>query len=730
MKPRADIYEKVTGNAMYSGDAVQPNMLYAKILWPKMPRARILKIDTEEAEALPGVKRVITRRDIRGSNLCGTFEPFDRPVLVGEGEEVRFLADALAIVVASDEVTAACGCSLIQVEYQPLKGVYTLDEAMAEEEPCFTFPVQKGDTEKAMREADIVLTAEYNIPYLEHAFIEPEAGWVHVDGQGIINVCFATQNLARHHRAICKSLGLPYNKVRLYSPYIGGAFGGRHAISVQIFLTLIGSVIKQPVRLTFTREESMLSSKRHPIQTKLKLGMNKDGIFTALAAEVISAAGPYMSYSATTIKSAVYGTLGAYRFFNIDVTGILYHTNTIDITAFRGFGWTEGTTAIESMVDKAAKAAGLTPLEIRIKNVIHDGEWNTFFPKARFQLHSPASAVKTLQMALEAAGPKPEPSVPNKKVGRGIMMAKVPFDFGNQIGYRGCGAILTMFSDGSINIQFGFPEVGQGITAVAVCLVHEFFDIPEEMVSIVNCDTHTTPRAGSLGGSRGSVNIGNAVLDGCRKLKALVESHAKEYLGSIAAPELAGKNFVHDGETVCTLMQVLDYVYLQGNNMTVLGYYAGSFPADTRGLTFVSGVLDLEIDEETGEMEILKVVNCHDTGKVIFLDGARGQIIGAALMGIGSATTEEYCMEHGLPVTHSFAEYLIPTALDVPLKNEAVFFENVGSYGPGGAKGIGEHGMHIGAPGVINAVYDATGVELTQIPVTPERFLRAKGDIG
>ena len=728
-KIRLDVFEKVTGNAKYSGDYTLAGMLHAKILWPKYPSAKILKIDTSEAEKLKGVEKVITRKHIvNGTNLSGIFEPYDRPVLVGENEVVRFCGDALAIVVAETEEIAAQALEKIKVEYQVLPGIFTIEEAIEKTTPFFVFDNKKGNIDEGFSQADIVLEEEYEFPWVEHAYMEPEAGYAFVDGQGVVNVCYGSQNLARHHRAICKSLGLSYNKVRLFSPYIGGGFGGKHAISVQICLTLAAHVVKKPVRLVWTREESFAGSKRHSIKSKVRLGVTKEGKMVALQGEIYTPAGPYMGYTDKTLRATVYEVIGPYAIEHVDIVGKAYPTNNIDITAFRGFGWTEGTFMIETLIEKAARKLNMSSEDIRKLNLLEEDKWKNHLPRTSIELHSKVTVEDTLAKVLDAAGPKPKPR-DGKKVGRGIATAMVTFDFGNNPGYRGTGADMTMFSDGSINVQIGFPEAGQGISGVITGLLSDFFNIDSSKISIVHCDTHTTPKSGSLGSSRATVNAGNAVLDGAKKLKAKLEQYAKEYLKTDEEVEFRNGKFYSKDKELLEFEDLMDYCYIWGKNLSVQGWYEGPFPTETRGFTFISGLVDVEVDEETGEYEILQAVNCHDTGKVLYYDGARGQMIGGVIMGLGAAMLEEFVMKDGKPLTPSLTQYTIPTAKDIPEKNIVLFLEEPGKYGPKGAKGLGEHALHCVVPALANALYDATGVLITHLPITPERVLRALNKI-
>lgn len=731
VKPfRNDAVEKVTGNARYSGDFHMDGMLCAKVLWPKYPVARINKIDISKAEAVAGVEKVVTRRDIDGPNLAAVFEPYDRPVLVGAGEEVRFLGDALAIVVAVNEEIAEKALEKIEVEYEPLPGVYTLEESMAVNQPYSVSEITKGDIEEGFKKAEIIVENHCAFPYAEHSYIEPEAGYSYIDNQGVINVCYGSQNLSRHHRMVCKSLGLPFHKVRLYSPYIGGAFGGKHSNSVQVYLALLAHVVKKPVKMVWSREESFFAGcKRHKLTFNSKMGLTREGKIVALDVEILSESGPYIGYAEKTLAFAMRYACGPYWIDNMKIQGRIYKTNNAEIGAFRGFGASESTFMIETMMDKAAKELNMTPEAIRLMNLIRADQLETHFPGAPWKLLSDKISIEeTLQKALDYMGHKPE-AKPGKKIGRGIAVAMPCFEIGDTPGYKGTGADMTMFTDGTVNVRIGFPEVGQGITGVVTKVASEILDIPEDNISILYCDSHATPKAGSLGFSRGTVNCGNAVLDASKKLKNRLEEVAKKYLKTEEYVEFKKGDFYIKDQIAIKFDELMDYCYYNGVNLTVNGWFEGSDPVEKHGITFMSGVMDVEIDEETGELKVLKVVNCHDIGRAIHPDSARGQIVGGVVMMLGIATMEEFVMEDGFPATPSFAQYVIPTSKDIPEENISLFVENPAKDCPLGGKGLGEHAMFTTGPALSNAIYDAIGVSMTELPITPEKILKAMNKI-
>lgn len=729
---REDAIAKVTGRAKYAGDIYEKGMMFAKILWPKYPCAKIIKIDTSKAEQIEGVEKVITRKDITGPNITGNFEPYDRPVLIGEGEEIRFLSDAIAIVVAESEDAASQALEFINVEYQIVEGIYSLEDSIKKTSPIYTTRIERGNVEEAFATSDVITEGEFYFPYAEHAYLEPESGYGYMDELGVINICFGSQSILRHQRLICQGLGLPLNKVRIRVPFIGGGFGGKHEFSIQVYLALAIYITKKPVKLVWSREESMCyGSKRHCITATAKIGLNKNGKILAVQAELNSPGGPYWGAIHRTFPVAVKYVLGPYWIENMRLEGNIYKTNYSNATAFRGYGATEGTFIIETLVDKAARTLGISPIEVRNKNILKYEQVPNNYPGSKWKVVSERITInETLEKVLEAAGPKPEPKK-GKVTGRGIAIGMPMFGIGNSPGgYSGTAVDLTLFYDGTINARIGFPEAGQGITGVVTQLISEFFEIDKDAISISFADTHKGPKSASLGFSQATVLVGNATLIAAKKLKEMIEKLAKKYLKTTEDVKFKKNNFYIKDEICVNFKEIMNYFYMNDINMTVTGWFQGSsVPEVKEGVTFMSGLVDVEIDEETGEIEVLQSIVCHDAGKIIHPLSARGQLIGGTIMAQGLTMFEEFIYKDGIPITSSFTEYVIPTAKDIPNKNLALFVECPGDGCPKGAKGLGEHALYIFPPAFSNAVYDAIGVSITQIPITPEKVLKSLGKL-
>ncbi len=729
---RLDAIEKVRGVSKFAADYDMPGMLYIKTFWTEKIYAKLISLDTSEAEKMPGVVRVITAKDIKGTNLANIFEPYDRPVLVEVGQNVEFAGDSIALVVAETELQAEEAVKKIHAEYEPYDGPYTMEDIHTQKIPeYFSQAFKKDDVERWFEKSDVIIEETFHIPSGEHAYIETECGVAYVDGSGIINLIFGTQNPARHHRMLSKSLGIPNTDIRIISPYVGGAFGGKHSISVQNHLVLAASVTHRPVKLVWTREESFFAScKRQKIDCTWKMGLSKDGRILASKLDVEAIGAPYTGYAIATLVDTIWYTLGCYYGESMLGEVRLYHGCNNEFGAFRGFGATEGTYMIEVMMDEAAHRLGMDPYDFRIQNLISEEQIEQQYDDCPWMLTSKKiTAKEVLDKALEVAGDMPE-ARPGMKAGRGIAIGMGMYGVGDQRGSRGSSVDLKLFYDGSAVVRLGVPEIGSGITGVVVNIVKEELGLPADKIKVLYGDSHAAPRHGSLGFSQATVNCGAATIDACNKLRAAIEKEAQRYLRTEAPiTYYSNKLSYQNGEEAIPFESFLYDAYLDGLNFAVTGWFRGYDVRNRAAVTFIGGVADVEVDEETGEVFVRNLVNVHDCGKVINRISARGQMIGGSLMSYGLTMNEAFIMKDGRPATHSLSEYLIPTSMDLPDRHVVDFVEEPARIGPYGAKGLGEHSLYVTPPAISNAIYNACGIRLTDFPFTPEQVLRKLGKI-
>lgn len=730
---RLDAIDKVTGRAKYGADYYDQNMLYAKILYSPVPHARILKIDTSAAEKAPGVYRILTRKDITGPNLTGVFEIFDRPILVGEGEETRFIQDALALIAADTEDQAARARDMIRVEYEELPAVHSTQQALAQgEAPCVTRAIQKGNIEDGWKQAAVVVEEEYFIPYQDHAYIEPEGGYATVDDHGVTVVYEGTQDVRANHRSVCRALDYPFHRVRMHAPYVGGAFGGKHLLTLQPYLTLLATVLQRSVHLTWTREESLAySCKKQSTMGRVRLGLDSEGRICALQGHIDGASAPYLANSGDNIGGVLGGMMGVYRVPNVDLTGSMYYTTGPEMGAFRSVGANDGMLIFETLLTEAGEKLGLSQLEVRKRNWITDPrELERITDPCYIRVGSKEWPMeKLMEMALAEAGALPAPKA-GKHYGRGYASAKGSYATRNSDWHSGSAVQMDMFMDGTINIRIGFEELGQGVTGIVTRIAAQTLGIPEESINLMHSDTHTTPSAGALGFSQATVSVGNSIIRAADALKEKLCRRAAAALATDKTLTFRDYGFYDEsGALALDWERFSAYVFAQVDYLSVITRDRGTEETKNQyGVTPIFAVADVEIDDETGELTVLQVIHAHDIGKVIHAESAKGQVVGSAVMSQGLYLYEDFEMKDGRPVTPSFAQYLIPTAMDVPKKNVALFLEGNGADDtPFGAKGLGEHAMYTGMAAISNAIFDAIHVPMLHLPVTPEKLLRAMG---
>jgi CO/xanthine dehydrogenase Mo-binding subunit len=733
--PRIDARDKVTGKALYSGDLVRPEMLHMKILFAGRPHARVVSLDTSAAEALPGVVAIYTARDVP-VNEYG-LQKKDQPVLCGPsplpprgegtgvgvaGDIVRCEGDQVAAIVAETEAIAAQARDLIKVEYKDLPAVFDAAEAMKTDSPrihpelgdsnvCVLDRIRKGDVESAFARADAIVEGEYHTPYQEHAYLQPEAGLAYLDEQGRITVECAGQWTHADRDGIAYALGLADEQVRVIYPAIGGAFGGREDLSVQIVLGLAAMKLKRPVKIVWSRKESILGhGKRHPMTLKTKWAANKDGKLLAAETTVIADAGAYMYTTNKVLGNCTITATGPYFIPNVkeDVYGV--YTNNVPTAAFRGFGAPQALWMAELQMDKLAEKLGLDPVEFRHRNALREGDTLNVGTPAPGRV----SIVQCIEAAAQRAGWEKMPggweiskreNVQPDNLKRGIGFAcgfkNIGFSFGYQ---ENSWARVELHGKTEIEhvvVWHSGAEVGQGTHTVMAQFAAGTVGVPFEKVTVVTSDSATMGDPGSASASRLTFMSGNAIKGAAEA--ALLKWKVEERPAIAEYTYLAPKTTPFDKET--------------GYSMPNLSY------------AYVAQAVEVEVDLETGFIKILRVVSADDVGQAINPALVTGQIEGAVVQAEGYALTENFITRNGHILTDQLSTYLIPTILDIPDSVESVIIEVAEPNGPFGARGLGELPFLPIAPAIAAAVHDATGVWFNDFPLTPERVLRGLGKI-
>jgi len=745
--PRPDARDKVHGLLRYADDFALVGMLHAKVVRATRPSARLVKVDTRRAEAVPGVRCVMTAHDVPNNVLFSDVPgqttavgPLRARTQVLADDVVRYLGEAVALVAADTEEAAEAAVRLVAIEYEDLPGVFDPEAALSPDAPQIEptgnvisrWKIRKGDVETGFREADVVVEETYRTPLVDHAFIEPEAGVGWLDENGVITLRVATQ-VIEHFRDVANVLGLPHSKVRIIAPYIGGGFGGKEDVTVEVFLGLLVWKTTRPVRLCYSREESILSpTKRHPFIMKYKHGAKRDGTLAALEVELISDAGGYAYLSPLTLLYGIVHAAGPYRIPHVKIDGVSVLTNNPPTSAFRGFGSAQPAFAYESQMDALARALGMDPLAFRERNFLHKGERLA----SGQELETAVLLAETTRRAWSALGPKRQPSGPGKRIGRGLASALTAY--GRIVWLHDwSSAWVELQMDGTVLIRTGVPDIGGGQAASLVQITSELLGVAQEEIAVHIGDSALTPLAGTTTATRQLYMSGSAVHKAASELRATLVAQAAELLN--VAPELveladgiasvsgpAGKQVsFKELAAACARSHRprSSFAIYQAPAGQVMDFETGQgkvFP----DFTFGAQAVEVEVDEDTGEVEVLRLAACYDVGQAINRNSVEGQIEGGAAMGIGYALLEEDKVAAGITVTPNLMTYLIPTALDVP-DVTTVILESGEGMGPWGARGIGEPAMVPTAPAIANAVFDAVGVRMTRLPITPERLWRA-----
>ena len=729
--PRVDARAKVTGEAKYPGDIDLPNQLWMKVSFANRPHARITNIETSKALAAPGVVAIFTAKDVP-VNEYG-LNVFDNPVLCGPDARadtehfsreaqtiVRWIGDKVAVVVAETERQAEHARGLIEIEYEDLPAVFDPREAMKpdavqlhhgmsehgaplDSNVLRHYRVRKGDVENAFAEADVIVEEEYHTPMQEHVFLQPEAGLSYIDDEGRVTVIVAGQWTWEDQHQIAHALNLPPEKIRVIYPAIGGAFGGREDMSVQIILALAAWKLQRPVKIIWSREESIkYHAKRHQMFFRAKTGAKQDGTLVAASVEAIADAGAYAYTSTKVLFNTTITCTGPYRIPNVSVDAYAVYTNNIPQAAFRGFGAPQGHFVAESQMNKLAEKLEMDPVELRVKNLLRDGdEISTQAPLSGGQV----SLVPVTQACAEKFGwsewRAPEQDVwgVENSLKRGRGMASGFKNIGFSIGYQEHSWAAIELSGSSeieqAKVFIAGAECGQGHhTAMAQIAAHAL-NVPIEKIKLIVSDTAFTENSGSASASR-LTTLGGRAIAGAAEI-------ALEKWRNEERPARG------EYEWFAPPTEMIDAVAGHGQSNFLYGY--------------VAQAVEVEVDTETGHVRVVRVTSAHDVGKAVNPQMIQGQIEGGVMQALGYTITENFVTKEGQVLTPYLNNYLMPGVLDIPESVDSVIMEFPSEVGAYGIRGMAEMPYIPFAPAVIAAVHDATGVWFNEFPLTPWRVL-------
>ena len=740
---RVDALGKVTGRAKFAADYSAGHQLYGKVLHAEYPHARILHIDTAEAKRLDGVEAVLTAQDIPGEKVFGIVVK-NQPILALD--KVRYLGDGVALVAARTREIAEAALKLIKVQYEPLPVVSDPEAALTLDAPRVHGPdntfvhhkVRKGDVAKGFAEADFVIERKFRTPCIEHSYLEPEAALAEPGEHGGVIVTGSVQNLFSTRRSVAAALKLDLNRVEIIQATLGGSFGGKDEVMTSMCCraALLALATGKPVKMVNSREESMLESyKRHPYVLYYKWGVKQDGSITAMEIKCIADGGAYASMSPFVTWRSVVQATGPYYCENVKTDVFAVYTNNNYTGAMRGFGSPQVNFAIESMMDELAEKVGQDPLAIRLQNGFKDGAVTA----TQQQLTHKVSLCEVLTKAAEAADFRTKwkkyrnaPAAPKKR-GIGLACSYRGVSLGAE-GVDAAGAIVSVQTDGSVIVSSGITDMGQGAQTQMSQIAAEVLGISMDRIRFLNTNTSRVPDSGPTVASRGTIMGGSAAKKAAEIVRAtLIEVGAELVKAAPATCELADNYLVEkgSGKRLASFAELAAECFRRGKPMVGLGWHKAPptswHEEEGKGeayFTFVYGanVAEVEVDTETGKVDVLEFVSCHDVGKAINRNSVLGQFYGGVAMGLGYGLLEEFDYEDAVPKQLNFDEYLIATAMDVP-KIKGIIVENADTAGPFGAKSVGEPANELAAPAIVNAIYNATGKRLCDIPATLERVL-------
>ena len=758
---REDAVDKVTGAARYTTDLGLPGMLYAAILTSRHASAKIVRIDTTSARAVPGVRAVLT-----GDDLDIRLGLYLRDKRILARDVVRYQGEAVAAVAADTLDATRAACKLLRVEYEELPAVFDPRRAIEPGAPLVHpdlanydhmrgvfFPkpgtnvahhqkIRKGDVATALAASDIRIEGSFDNPPVQHVPMETHAAIAQALSGGRVEVWTSSQSPYTVRHLLALAFGLSHAAIRVHVPYVGGGFGGKAGLGLEPLAYVLSKACGgRAVQVSMTREEEFNTTpSRQGLYSTIRLGASRDGRLTALQATYVWDAGAYADYGVNVGRAAAYSGAGPYALDHCSIDSYVVYTNKVYGTAYRGFGHLEVLWGVERAMDQMARALGLDPVEFRRRNLLKEGD-TTITGEAFTAGHGkPVECLDAATKAIDWGRPPTRPSSSHRVRGKGVaMLHKAPA----MPTYTSCAAIIKLDEDGAADILVSGVDYGQGTYTVLRQVAAEELGLPIDKVHITwECDTAMTPYDWQTVASRFAYMGGNAVIEAAADCLSQLRAVAAEVFG-VPPEELACRD-----EKVCPVNEpgraipyknlALGYTFPNGNSIggPIIGrgrYIATGLtnldPDTGQGRpaqfwTYGAHAVEIEVDTETGEVEVVKIATALDAGRVLNPLLCRGQVIGGIVQGLGSALLEGFRFdEKGRLQNPSFVDYKIPTAKDLPREIVPILLENPQPGGPYGARGVAEHPM-ISVPSAIgNALYDALGIEFTSLPLSPERVL-------
>ena len=765
-KPRVDAREKVTGAAIFADDLQFGNsLLYARIKRSPHPHARIKSINTSQAKLLPGVKTVVTGEDFPG--YIGLYLQ-DRYIFCRE--KVLYVGDPVAGVAAISEEIAEKALDLIEVEYELLEPVLDPEFGASPEAPLihpdlaqykvanFIFPqpdtnisnlfkVRKGDVEGAWEECAAITEGKYRIPHIQHVPIEPHVAVAKVDENGQVTLWGSSQSPFAQRNLIAQSLGISQSDMRVIAPWVGGGFGSKAGVSMEALVVAIASKVKgRPVKLLLTREEEFYTAfVRQGLVAYFKMGCDENGRLLAMENTFYWDAGAYTEYGVNITRASGYSSSGPYEVPNVKTDSYCVYTNHPVGGPMRGFGMPEMHAGLEQCIDKLAQQIGLDPVEFRQINCLKTG--STLVTGSKMH---PMGLPECIQKVAEAIdwGAKAPPSAPNKRRGKGIaLMWKAPAMPPN----AGSSAWVELTEDGHLNVGVGGQDLGQGAFTISAQMAAAALGVPFEWVRVATpVDTRYSPYEWQTVASRLTWSMGNAIVNAAHDARRqILEMLAEAWDEDMDNLDIVnGMAISYKSEREIPLKDIAIYGLPKPDDQGWIGgpvigrgkfmptYVTGLDPETGQGeravVHYTTGAqaVELEVDLDTGRVEIIRGVAAFDVGQAINPDLVKAQMEGGFIQGMSSALFESLQLKDGVVQNPSFVDYRIATSSDIPQEIQAIIVEVPQDDGPWGARGIGEHAMVPTVPAIANAIYDAVGVRMDGPPFSAEKIFLTMLDAG
>jgi CO/xanthine dehydrogenase Mo-binding subunit/aerobic-type carbon monoxide dehydrogenase small subunit (CoxS/CutS family) len=740
---RPDAVDKVTGRAKFTDDLVFDGMLYASVRRAGIPHGILRRLNIENASKLPGVRAILTAQNLPAEKNHGLVI-YDWPILVGLGERIRYIGDALAIVAAETQKIAVEAMQLIEADFDELPVISDPVQARQPGTPALHkngnllkhIKVRKGDMSRGFAEAEVILEHTFHTPIMDHAFLEPECSIAVPTTDGRMEIYCGSQIPYQDREQVARALGWPEERVRVIGQLMGGGFGGKEDIAGQIHASLLANAIGKPVKLLFDRRESLVvHPKRHATQIKVKIGAKKDGKLTAVETELYGDTGAYASLGEKVMTRATTHSSGPYEVPNVRADCYAMYTNNPPAGAFRGFGVTQSAFAIESMLDMLAEELGLEPVALRRMNALRAGSLTNTGQELRtsvglMECMDRVEAEMNRLAGLEGweAAPfdsHPVPGAPYLKRAWGFAAAYKNTGLGGGAADTS-GAEVELYPDGRLEVRTSAAELGQGLVTVLQMIVAEEFSVPPGRVRVLVMDTDLTPDGGPTTASRQTYVTGNAARLAAQALRQVILSLLAEKYDRSPDQITFNEKAVQVADFSISYEDLISTMKTAGQQPRALYEYSApaTSPLGEGGdmhfaFSFAAQAAEVEVNSLTGEVRLLRVISANDVGRAINPLGLQAQVEGGVMMGLGNTLTEHFIVKDGYVVTDRLARYRIPSIVHTP-EIISIVVEEPTPDGPYGAKGVGEIVSIPTIPAITNAIYNAVGIRIDSLPVDQE----------